>query len=153
MTELDDTAMLAIYRAHQARVWTANIIGASESILAAAGLHSRLEHPPAMCFLDITGYTRLTQERGDEAGAALAGQLTRVVQRSAGTHSGRAVKWLGDGGMLYFENPAGAVLSALEMLVGIVAAGLPPAHVGIHAGPVLFQEGDYFGATVNLASR
>ena len=31
--------------------------------------------------------------------------------------------------------------------------GLPPAHVGIHAGPVVFQEGDYFGQTVNMASR
>jgi adenylate cyclase len=31
--------------------------------------------------------------------------------------------------------------------------GLPPAHVGIHAGPVVFQEGDYFGRTVNLAAR
>jgi class 3 adenylate cyclase len=31
--------------------------------------------------------------------------------------------------------------------------GLPPAHVGLHAGPVLFQEGDYCGRTVNIASR
>jgi adenylate cyclase len=31
--------------------------------------------------------------------------------------------------------------------------GLPPAHVGIHAGPVVFQDGDYFGRTVNLAAR
>jgi adenylate cyclase len=31
--------------------------------------------------------------------------------------------------------------------------GMPMAHVGLHAGPVLFQEGDYFGRTVNLASR
>jgi adenylate cyclase len=33
------------------------------------------------------------------------------------------------------------------------AAGLPPAHVGLHAGPVVQQGGDYFGRTVNLASR
>jgi adenylate cyclase len=32
-------------------------------------------------------------------------------------------------------------------------AGLPPAHVGLHAGPVVFQDGDYYGSTVNLASR
>jgi len=32
-------------------------------------------------------------------------------------------------------------------------AGLPPAHVGLHAGPVVFQDGDYFGRTVNLAAR
>ena len=35
----------------------------------------------------------------------------------------------------------------------MAAAGLPPAHVGLHAGPVLFQEGDYFGQTVNLSAR
>jgi adenylate cyclase len=39
------------------------------------------------------------------------------------------------------------------MIHGTVQAGLPPAHVGLHAGPVLFQEGDYFGRTVNAAAR
>jgi adenylate cyclase len=39
------------------------------------------------------------------------------------------------------------------MVEGAKEAGLPPAHVGLHAGPVLFQEGDYFGRTVNVASR
>jgi len=39
------------------------------------------------------------------------------------------------------------------MVDGVVSSGLPPAHVGLHAGPVLFQEGDYFGTTVNVASR
>jgi adenylate cyclase len=33
------------------------------------------------------------------------------------------------------------------------SAGLPPAHVGLHAGPVVQQDGDFFGRTVNLASR
>jgi adenylate cyclase len=39
------------------------------------------------------------------------------------------------------------------MVDGLAAAGLPPAHVGLHAGPVLFQEGDYYGQTVNLSAR
>ena len=39
------------------------------------------------------------------------------------------------------------------MVDAISAAGLPPAHVGLHTGPVVFQGGDYFGRTVNLAAR
>jgi adenylate cyclase len=39
------------------------------------------------------------------------------------------------------------------MVEGAASAGLPPAHVGLHAGPVLFQQGDYFGRTVNVAAR
>jgi class 3 adenylate cyclase len=63
------------------------------------------------------------------------------------------VKWLGDGVMFQYPDPSDAVRASLDMVDAGKAAGLPPAHVGIHAGPVLFQEGDYFGRTVNLASR
>jgi adenylate cyclase len=106
-----------------------------------------------MCFLDITGYTRLTQERGDEAAAALAATLSRLVQRASVQHGGRPVKWLGDGVMFYFPDPGPGVVAALEMVDGVAGAGLPPAHVGLHAGPIIFQEGDYYGQTVNIASR
>jgi len=153
ITERSEAALFAMYHAQQARVWTANLIEGFEALLAEAGLHSRLERPPAMCFLDITGYTRLTQERGDDAAADLAGSLARLVQRSSVQHGGKPVKWLGDGVMLYFRDPVPGVRAALEMVEGIPAAGLPPAHVGLHRGPVLFQEGDYFGQTVNLTAR
>jgi adenylate cyclase len=63
------------------------------------------------------------------------------------------VKWLGDGVMFYFEDPGQSVLAALDMVDGAASQALPPAHVGIHAGPVVFQEGDYFGRTVNIAAR
>ena len=148
-----ENALLATYHAQQSHAWTQNIIRGIEGELAAAGLHSKLDRPPAMCFLDITGYTRLTQERGDDAAAQLAGELARIVQRTSVQHGGRPVKWLGDGVMFFFPDPGPGVLAALEMVDGASGAGLPPAHVGLHAGPVIFQEGDYFGQTVNVASR
>ena len=153
MSVLTEQAVIAMYHIQQTRAWTAGIIDGLEMQLAAAGLHSRLEHPPAMCFLDITGYTRLTQEHGDAAAARVAEQLGPIVQRTAVKHGGRPVKWLGDGVMLHFPNPGLGVVAALEMVAVLAEAGLPPAHVGLHAGPVIFQEGDYYGQTVNIASR
>jgi adenylate cyclase len=146
-------AFLAIQHAQEARTWTANVLTEIEMAMTNAGLYTRQVQPPAMCFFDITGYTRLTQERGDEAAAELATTFSRMVQRTSNLYAGRAVKWLGDGVMFHFPQPALGVVAALEMLAGATEAGLPPAHVGLHAGPVLFQEGDYFGQTVNLAAR
>ena len=136
MSTLTERSVVAMYHLQQTRAWTSNIIENLEAVLAQAGLHSRLEHPPAMCFFDISGYTRLTQERGDEAAASLAEHLGTIVQRTSVRHGGRPVKWLGDGVMLHFPNPGRGVEAALEMVVGCVDAGLPPAHVGLHAGPV-----------------
>jgi adenylate cyclase len=153
MSVLLERSVLAMYHLQQARAWTENLIEGIETQLAAAGLHSRLDHPPAMCFFDISGYTHLTQERGDAAAAQLAEALGRVVRQTSVHHGGRPVKWLGDGVMLHFPNPGSGVVAALDMLDALVGAELPPAHVGLHAGPVIFQEGDYYGQTVNLASR
>ncbi len=75
------------------------------------------------------------------------------MQRASVKHGGRPVKWLGDGVMFYFPDPGPGVVAALEMATGVDEAGLPAAHVGLHAGPVIFQDGDYYGQTVNLASR
>jgi adenylate cyclase len=153
ISPLAEQAMIALYHAQQARAWTANIIDGFEVMLANAGIRSRLERPPAICFLDITGYTRLTQERGDAAAADLAATLSRLVQRGSVQHGGKPIKWLGDGVMFWFRDPGPGVRAAIEMVDGLAAAGLPPAHVGLHAGPVLYQQGDYFGQTVNLTAR
>jgi len=153
ISPLAERALLSIYHAQQAREWTANIIGGFEQLMANAGIHSKLERPPAICFLDITGYTRLTQEMGDDAAAELAGTVARLVQRNSVQYGGKPIKWLGDGVMFYFEHPGPGVRAALQMADAIPAAGLPPVHVGMSCGPVLFQEGDYFGQTVNLSAR
>jgi adenylate cyclase len=153
MAPLREQVLLAIYYGQQEHAWTQETVEAVERALDRAGLYSRLERPPAVCFLDITGYTRLTEERGDEAAADLAARLARLVRRSSQEHGGTPVKWLGDGVMFYFREPADAVLAAVELVEVVGRHGLPPAHVGVHAGPVVFQEGDYFGRTVNLAAR
>jgi class 3 adenylate cyclase len=153
LVQTSQEALLAIYHAQQDQTWTSNILGGFEYLLAGAGLYQAPERQPTICFLDITGYTRLTQEHGDQAAAELAETLARLVKRSSVKHGGRPVKWLGDGVMFWFRDPGPAVVAALEMVDGVVAAGLPPAHVGLHSGPVIIQEGDYYGATVNLASR
>jgi adenylate cyclase len=153
ISPLSERTVLAMYHAQQARAWTANIIEAFERMMEEAGIHSRLERQPAICFLDISGYTRLTQELGDDAAADLASTVALLVQRSSVQHGGKPIKWLGDGVMFHFADPGPGVRAALEMVGALADAGLPPAHVGLHAGPVLFQQGDYFGQTVNLSSR
>jgi adenylate cyclase len=150
---LVEQTLLAIYRANQDHTWTETLIEEVEDALDRAGLRSRIATTPAICFLDLTGYTRLTEERGDEAAAELVVRLTPLVQRPAERHGGKVVKRLGDGVMFHFRDPGDAVLAALEMLEAVSDAGLPPAHIGLDTGPVVFQGGDYFGRTVNLAAR
>jgi adenylate cyclase len=150
---LADRAFMACYRRQQELVWTEDLVEVIEGELEAAGVLVRPERVPAMCFLDLAGYTRLTEERGDQAAAELAGTLAELVGQTAREHGGLPVKWLGDGVMVYFREPAAAVRAALQMVERLPAAGLPPAHVGVAAGPVVAQGGDYFGRTVNLAAR
>jgi adenylate cyclase len=150
---LSEQMLLAMYRGNQTNSWMKNVFEGFEVALKRLGIYDPGDRPPAICFLDLSGYTRLTEERGDEAAADLAGRLARLVQRTSGQHGGKPIKWLGDGVMFHFRDPGPGVLAALEMVEGAKQADLPPAHVGLHAGPVLFQEGDYFGRTVNVASR
>jgi adenylate cyclase len=153
VTPLVHDTLKAIYERHRQHVWTESSIAQAEAALERAGLHQRVSRPPAICFVDLTGYTRLTEEQGDEVAARLAASLTTLVERISRRHSGRPIRWLGDGGMFLFKEPAAGMVAALEMLEGAPEAGLPPTHIGIHAGPVISQDGDVFGRTVNIAAR
>jgi adenylate cyclase len=113
----------------------------------------RQPRPPAIAFLDLTGYTALTEERGDEAGADLADRLATLVNQAAQPHGGHPVKWLGDGVMFYFPEPEAAVLAGLDLVEQTPATVDVRARVGVNAGGVIFRDGDYFGKTVNVASR
>jgi hypothetical protein len=109
--------------------------------------------PPAICFVDLTGYTQLTEERGDEVAARVAGRLAWLVNDVARSRGGRPVRWLGDGGLFHLREPWMAVIAGLDMVECAPAVDLPPAHVGIHTGPVISQDGDVYGRTVNVAAR
>ena len=148
-----EQVLVRIYRGQQEHAWSQSALADVEEALERAGLLDRLHRPPAVSFLDLTGFTRLTEERGDEAAAELAEALASLVRRRSQEHGGQPVKWLGDGVMFYFADPGESVLAALEMVDGVATEALPPARVGIDAGPVIFQEGDYFGRTVNVAAR
>jgi adenylate cyclase len=152
-TGLADRALMAAHRRQQELAWIEQLVEEIEAALEETGVLGRPERVPAMCFLDLVGYTRLTEERGDQVAAELAERLAVLVDRCSREHGGVPVKWLGDGVMVHFRDPAGAVLAALGMVEEFPGAGLPPVHVGVAAGPVVVQGGDYFGRTVNLAAR
>jgi class 3 adenylate cyclase len=146
-------SLMSIYRRHREHVWIEHSTNHAEVALDQAGLHARVPRAHTICFVDLTGYTRLTEQRGDELAARFAAELAALVEGISFRRSGRPIRWLGDGGMFHFRDPANAALAGLDMVEGSTAAGLPPTHIGIHTGPVIFQDGDVYGRTVNLAAR
>ena len=84
LDETTNEALVALWHARQVHTWTNNVISGFEQALTAAGMLTTPARPPAICFLDITGYTRLTNERGDDAAADLAQGLSTLVQRVRG---------------------------------------------------------------------
>ena len=125
-----------------------------EAALEEAGVRRR---PPrtmeAAVFADLSGYTQLTERSGDEAAAQMSLAFAQLAGEIASRHDGTTVKLLGDGVLLHFRDPGDAVRASLEIVESAPTRGLPPAHVGVNAGPMLYDEGDYFGRTVNLAAR
>ena len=146
--------LLWLYRRHRENYTTKHLLEHAESLMEEAGLvHPDPKKEVAIAFLDLSGYTQLTEELGDETAAEMAANLAVLVQETASRHRGRPVKWLGDGVMFHFPDPANAVLCSLDLMEQASADGLPRPHVGVNAGPVIFRDGDYFGRTVNIASR
>jgi adenylate cyclase len=153
LTSILDDTIHAIYRRHKQHVWLNHSITHIEMILESEGLYERLDRPPCVCFVDLTGYTTLTEQLGDQASAEMAARLGSLVENIARRFKGRPVKWLGDGGMFVFDEADAAVEAAIEMVEDSEADQLPPRHIGVHCGPVVFQDGDIYGRTVIIAAR
>jgi adenylate cyclase len=106
----------------------------------------------AVCFADIVGFTRLGGEielddLGGIAGrfAELAGDVTRPPVR--------LIKTIGDAAMLVSPEPEPLVAVALSLVEAVENAELPALRAGIAFGTAVFRAGDFYGHSVNLASR
>src|SRR5690349_13529757 len=124
-----------------------------ENVLRGEAVERSRVRDQAIAFLDLSGFTRLTEERGDEAAAELAATLPDLFQYASIPHGGRPMKHLVDDVMFHFPEAGAAVECAHELIERAPAEGLPPAHVGVSMGPVVLRDGDYFGRTVNVAAR
>jgi adenylate cyclase len=141
-------------RHHMSQAIDAYSIQATEQVLADTGyVPERRTVEPAVAFLDLTGFTSLTQERGDTIAAEMALRLADLASRAVAMHRGRVVKLLGDGVLMHFPGVVEAVETALDLMDQLDASDLPPGHVGISQGPIVARDGDIFGRTVNLAAR
>ena len=152
--EVVATVVPWLQRRHREHAVLDYLVNVTETSMEERGLTpAQRKQPPAIAFLDLTGYTALAEEHGDEAAAELATALAGIVDEAARAHGGRPVKWLGDGVMFHFTDPRRAIVGGLELVEQTESAVSVPARMGINAGAVVAQEGDYFGRTVNVAAR
>jgi len=104
----------------------------------------------AFCFVDLTGFTRYTEEEGDEEALDLIERFVDTVQATLPSEA-TIVKTIGDEVMVVSPDPA----TLTEWAVGFLTLfqERPQPRVGIHLGAAVFRDGDYFGGDVNLAHR
>ena len=106
----------------------------------------------AVCFADLVGFTRLggqveLEELGSVAGG-LAAMANEVVRPPV-----RLIKTIGDAAMFVSPEPGPLVDVALSLVEAVQSADLPALRAGIAFGPALLRAGDFYGHSVNLASR
>jgi adenylate cyclase len=104
----------------------------------------------AIAFADLAGFTRFTEEEGEEEALS---SVERFVEGVSGTlpDDARVVKTIGDGVMVVGHD----VTALVDWGVGFASLfdERPEPRIGIHVGTALYRDGDYFGREVNLASR
>ena len=103
-----------------------------------------------LCFIDLTGFTRFTEEEGDAEAYSVIEQFTDTVEATLPPEA-NVVKTIGDEVMVVSPDPS----SLTEWSVGFLSLfdDRPKPRVGIHYGAAVFRDGDYFGGQVNLAHR
>lgn len=104
-------------------------------------------------FADLSGYTALTEAHGDDDAAAVSRRFASLA-RMATEGSGEVVKTIGDAVMLALQDAPSAIRTVVAL--HSLACGeqrFPALRIGMHFGTAVEQDGDYFGASVNLAAR
>lgn len=110
--------------------------------------------PLTIGFVDLVGYTALSQELDPDELARLVARFEALAYDTVAALGGRVVKMIGDEVMFVADTCEVGASIALALTGGVDADELlPVARAGLAAGPVVAREGDYFGPTVNLASR
>jgi adenylate cyclase len=105
-------------------------------------------------FADIAGFTALTEAHGDEQAACLVADFSAAVDTKLALFGATQIKTIGDALMLRVADPQHAVLLGLTIAHDVLTGhGAPSVRVGMHHGPAIERNGDYIGATVNLAAR
>jgi adenylate cyclase len=103
-----------------------------------------------ICFCDLAGYTRFTEEEGDEQALSY---VERFIDRVTETlpDDARVVKTIGDEAMIVGQDIQALTEWAVRFKDDFTER--PEPRIGIHYGAALYRDGDYFGREVNLASR
>ena len=114
------------------------------------------EHGPALAigFADLVGFTAISQQLDEQELAKAVGRFEEIAYDTIAERGGRVIKMIGDEVMFIADDLRAAAEIALS-LTEVYAEDemLPDVRVGLTYGPALAREGDYFGHTVNLASR
>jgi adenylate cyclase len=105
------------------------------------------------CFIDLEGFSALTEAHGDQAAADLVEPFTSLVEVAL-RDSGRLVKTIGDAAFVTLADPDEAVAFIRRVCDAARAeVGLPVLRAGLHHGDAIERGGDVFGSAVNIAAR
>jgi adenylate cyclase len=105
-------------------------------------------------FADLVGFTALAETDGDERALQAVLQLQRLARGLFAHYRPEQVKAIGDGLMLRSATPGDAIRFGIRLLAAL--GDRPdslPLRIGIHTGPALSSDGDWYGKTVNVAAR
>jgi adenylate cyclase len=103
-----------------------------------------------LCFIDLTGFTRYTEEEGDIEALDVVENFVATVEATLPPEA-TIVKTIGDEVMIVSPDPGSLTEWAVEFLTRFPRR--PQPRVGIHFGDAVYRDGDYFGSQVNLAHR